>query len=75
MSGYTLSWSQIRPGLHSTEETGDSIDGVFASFEEAKAKADRFFYEENGSGNRDTLGMSWAVLDENGVVYETEVVQ
>lgn len=75
MSGYTLSWIKVVPGLHSTEVIGGSIDGEFDCFEEAKHEADRFFYEENGSGNRDTLGVSWAVLDENGVVYETEVVQ
>ena len=72
---YTLSWSREIRGLHATEETGDSIDGVFASFDEAKAEADRFFSQENRSGNRDTLGMSWAVLDDSGTIYETEVVR
>ena len=72
---YTLSWSREIRGMHATEETGDSIDGVFPSLEAAKAAADQYFREENGSGNRDTIGVSWAVLDENGVVYETEVVR
>lgn len=72
---YTLSWSREVRGMHATEKHGDSIDGVFPSLEAARAAADRFFVEENGSGNRDTVGMSWAVLDEAGVVYETEVVR
>lgn len=72
---YTLSWNREVRGMHATEETGDSIDGQFESFEDAKAAADQYFREENGSGNRDTIGVSWSVLDENGVVYETEVVR
>jgi hypothetical protein len=72
---YTLSWNRVVRGLHSTEEQGDSIDGEFHSFEDAKEAADQYFREENGSGNRDTIGVSWAVLDESGVVYETEVVK
>lgn len=72
---YTLSWTRVVRGLHSTEEQGDSIDGEFHSFEDAKAAADQYFREENGSGNRDTIGVSWAVLDDSGVVYATEVVK
>lgn len=72
---YTLSWSREIRGMHATEQQGDSIDGQFSSFEDAKAAADQYFREENCSGNRDTIGVSWSVLDENGVVYETEVVR
>jgi hypothetical protein len=71
---YTLIWTRAVRGLHSTEEQGDS-DGEFTSFEDAKAAADQYFREENGSGNRDTIGVSWAVLDDSGTVYQTEVVQ
>lgn len=71
---YTLTWSREVRGLHSTEEQGDSID-EFHSLEDAKAAADRFF-RQAGTGNRDTMGMSWAVLlDDSGVVYETEVAR